>query len=312
MNKQIVLVSTFCNTEEKIEILRKNIVKIKNKGIDVALITPLILPADIIESSDYVFFTKENPILDWPVHSMYNWRFLTFDDKKVKISETYPDYGWSGLNHVKRLGEMFLNYPYETYAYIIYDTILNDGHLDMIRNGHDAIVFPSKRGGDIWKVGLHLMIFNKEMLGRLVKKITLRDYLSYSDYDAFAYLHNHLVKPMQIEIAKEPVEDEIFYYENVDVLNHSTDENIKYFISSPDEYVEEVRLLFYNIKESFDLKISINGNQHSYTISNGFIIPLGLLKKDVESIIIEYNNIVRDITEKIKSIKNSELIEIKE
>jgi hypothetical protein len=116
---------------------------------------------------------------------------------------------------------------------------------------------------------------------------------------------------MQIEIAKEPVEDEIFYYENIDVLNHSTDENIKYFLSSPDEYVEEVKLIFYNIKESFNLKISINGNQYSYTISDGFIIPFGLLKTEIESVIIEYNNIVRDITEKIKSIKNSELIEIK-
>lgn len=311
MVKQIVLISTFCNTEDKIEILRNNIKKIKNAGFDVALITSLILPTDIIQISDYVFFTKENPVLDWPVHAMFNWKYLTFEDKILKISQTYADYGWSGLNHVKRLGEMFLNYPYEIYAYIIYDTILKDEHIDLISNGHESIVFPSKRGKDTWKVGLHLMIFNKEMLSRLIKRITLRDYLSYKDYDAFAYLDYHLVRPLQIEIAKEPVEDEIFYYENVDILNHSTDDNIKYFLSSPDEYPEEVKLLFYDVKEPFDLKLTINGNSFSYHIINGIIIPLGVLKKDVESVTIEYNNIIRDLTEKIKSIKNSILLEIK-
>ena len=58
MNNQIVLVSTFCDTDEKIEILLKNIKKIKSKGLDVALISPLVLPEIVIKNADFVFFKK--------------------------------------------------------------------------------------------------------------------------------------------------------------------------------------------------------------------------------------------------------------
>lgn len=310
MNEQIVLISTFCDTDDKIKILLNNIKKIKNEGFDVAIISPLILPNEIIDISDYVFFTKENPILDWPQHSMYGWKILNFDEYRVKIWQTYPDYGWSGLNHVKRLGEMFINYDYKTFAYIIYDSVLNDEHFKLIRDGHEGIVYPSKRGKDVWKVGLHLMVFNKEMLRHLIDRINLKDYLSYHDFDAFAYLHNHLVNPLQIEIAKEPVEDEIYFYEKTDMFNHSPNENIKYFISSPDEYIEEVKILFYDNNKIFDLKITVNDTEQLYNIKNGDIISLNLLKGDVRIVILEYNGEIIDVTEKIKSIKNSAIVKI--
>jgi hypothetical protein len=305
MNNEIILISTFCNTEEKIKILQKNILKIKNKGFDVAIITPLNLPHDVIEISDYVFFTKENPILDWPIHSMYNWKIFNLNDKKIKISQTYPDYGWAGLNHVKRLGEMFLNYNYKTYAFIIYDSVLTDIHFEKIRNSHEGIVYPSKRNNDVWKVGLHLMIFNKEMLKRVVNRITLKDYLSYKDFDAFAYLHTHIVIPLQLEIDEEPVEDEIFYYENIDILNHSIHEGVKYFISSPYEVVEDVKIFFYDITEPLNIKLKINEIETTHTVSNLDVISSNLLKLEIKSIIIEYDNKTHDLTEKLNNIKNS-------
>jgi hypothetical protein len=310
MGREIILISTFCNTEEKIEILRKNILKIKNEGFDVAIISPINLPQDIIEKCDYTFFTKENPILDWPVHSMYNWRHITIKGEHFSFWQTYPDYGWSGLNHVKRLGEMFINYPYETYAFIIYDSILTENNFESIRKSHEGIVYPSKRGEDIWKVGLHLMIFNKDMLKRVIDKITLSSYLSYEDFDAFAFLHNHIVIPLQLEIAKDPIEDEIFYYEDVDIMNHSIDSNIKYFISSPDEFVEEVRILFYEINEPFNVVLKVNGQEFSHKITEIDIISTGLLKSEIMSLTLFYNGITHDLTEKLKSIKNSAIIKL--
>lgn len=311
MNNQIVLVSTFCDTDEKIEILLKNIKKIKSKGLDVALISPLILPEIVIKNADFVFFTKENPILDWPTHSMYGWQVLNFGSHSLKIWQTYPDYGWAGLNHVKRLGEMFINYHYSTFAFIIYDSMLTDEHFDLIKKGHESIVYPSKRGEDIWKVGLHLMVFNREMLHHVIDRIQLKDYLSYPDFDAFAYLHNHLVIPLQIQIAKDPVEDEIYFYEKTNMLNHSSDEDVKYFISSPDEYVEEVKILFYGNDEIIKIKTIVNGIENTHTnVNNGDIISLGLLKNDIKSVVLEYDDKKFDITNKIKSIKNSAIVKI--
>jgi hypothetical protein len=305
MSKEIILISTFCDTEEKIEILRKNILKIKNEGFDVAIISPINLPQNIVEKCDYTFFTKENPILDWPVHAMYNWKDIVIKGENFKFWQTYPDYGWSGLNHVKRLGEIFINYPYETYAFIIYDSILTENDFESIRKSHEGIVYPSKRGKEVWKVGLHLMIFNKDMLKRVIDKITLPAYLSYKDFDAFAFLHNHIVIPLQLEIAKEPIEDEVFYYEDVDILNHSIDENIKYFVSSPDEFIEEVRILFYEFNEPFDVILKVNEQEFLHTITEIDTISTELLKSEITSLILCYNGITHDLTEKLKSIKNN-------
>ena len=62
------------------------------------------IPEKIIKKANYVFFTKENEVLDWPEHAIFFWRDFHFKDKKIRISRTVADYGWAGLLHVKRLG----------------------------------------------------------------------------------------------------------------------------------------------------------------------------------------------------------------
>ena len=57
--KKIALISTFCNTEEKQNLLKENIIKIKNLGIDVIAISPIQIPQDIVSLCDYFLYTKE-------------------------------------------------------------------------------------------------------------------------------------------------------------------------------------------------------------------------------------------------------------
>ena len=305
--KNIVLISTYCDTDEKINVLKENNQKIKENDMDVAFISAIPLPLEVSDLADFSFFTNENPVLDWPQHSMYDWSKHFINDKIIEIWNTYPDYGWAGLTHVKRLGEMFSQYDYDYYNYIIYDTIIDDEVLKILKVGHPKIVFPSKRNEYVWKVGLHLMSFNKENLKELISNINLSDYLSYVDFDAFAYLHNHLVKPLNIQIGSKEVEDSIFYYEEVDNKNHSHDKSIKYFISSPDEVVDTLKLYFYNIPIPFELKLTVNSIESIINVSNGTLIDLGITKYDLQEVLLEYNGMIQNITEKIKSIKNSHL-----
>jgi hypothetical protein len=48
-------------------------------------------------------------------------------------------------------------------------------------------------------------------------------------------------------IEKTPIEDEIYYYENIDFFNCSPIEGIKFFVENDDEKLEPIKLLFYNI-----------------------------------------------------------------
>ena len=74
--KKIALISTFCDNNEKVEVLKETIIILKNKGMDVMCLSPnfINLSKEIVELSDFIFYTKENPILKWPEKSMTSWK----------------------------------------------------------------------------------------------------------------------------------------------------------------------------------------------------------------------------------------------
>lgn len=308
-SRQIILISSFCDTDEKLYVLRKNLIKLKEHNFDIAIISPLTIPNDIIEMSDFTFITKENPILEWPTHAMRTWRVFNYEDKNLEISKTYSDYGWCGLMHVKRMGEMFINYDYETFVFMIYDSILDERHFKIIEEGREGLVFPSKRGDDIWQVGLHLMIFDKKMLKRVIELIRLEDYLSHRNFDAFAFLHNNIVKHLQLDIDEIPVEDEIYFYDKIDILDEVNNDNFKIFISSPDpfEYIEDVKLFIYDVKNPFVIKITVNDSFNHYNIDGDKLISTLLPNKDIFYLGLEFLECQLDMTHKLKSIKNSSI-----
>lgn len=306
----IVLISAYCNTEEKLNVLRKNLKIIKSKGIDTAVISPLPFPEDITNLSDYTFITKENPVLDWPDRAISVWR--TVPPTHEKLTTTTPDYGFAGLNHVKRLGEMFINYDYKHFTFIIYDTIITDQVLKILEEGHESIVYPSKFTNSdlIFDVSLHLLSFNKENLKKVIGCIDFEQYKkSRQEWDAFAYLHNKVVKPLDINIGKLVIEDEIHYHE--DLFNHSPIPDFTYFIHSPDENHQipnrdyELQIFFYNIKTPLHLSFNINNVKKEFLIENNTTINLGIKKSQMKNVSFDYQNKTYDITDKILKLKHT-------
>ncbi len=118
--KKIVLISTYCDTTEKVQILKNNITKIKSFGLDVLVISPLTLPSEII------FFTKENPLLVWPVRSFTFWKSVNTKEGWVKMHHNLADYGWAGLYQVKKLSQIALSYDYDIFYHMIYDLVIDD------------------------------------------------------------------------------------------------------------------------------------------------------------------------------------------
>src|SRR5690606_28310757 len=107
MNK-IVLISSYCDTEEKINILNKNIDTIKSLGLDIMLNSPIILPLELITKCDYFFLTKDNPVFTWPERALYTWRKLLYNNKTITLTRCFSDYSWAGLYQVKKLSEIAL------------------------------------------------------------------------------------------------------------------------------------------------------------------------------------------------------------
>jgi hypothetical protein len=304
--KKVALISTYCDTQEKLDILEKNIDNVRVCGLDVIVVSPIFIPENIQNKCDYFFLMKDNPVLDWPEKAMFAWKDLTLKDKRIKITKTYPDYGWAGLYQVKKLSEIALSLDYDYFYHMIYDLKFDENVVAGFLSEKECDVYSSKRGKIIWEVGLHFMIFNREKLKEFISYINYQSYLDSKRGDAFVWLHN-LINVFPYNIVKKPVEDEIYYYEGKDFFNSSPIEGLKFFVEKNDEKDTTIKILFYDIQGTKDIVLNVGHNKYWYNVSDNLLIDLGFDKKNILNVSIEFNGIIYDITKTIKKIKHNTL-----
>jgi SAM-dependent methyltransferase len=305
--KKVALISTFCDTQEKIDVLEKNIKLVKEQGLDVIAISPIPLPQSVTSLCDYVFITKDNPVLDWPKRAMRAWVNININGEPRKISRTYPDYGFAGLTQVKQLSDIALSFDYNQFYHMIYDLKIDENVIEGFNSNKDCSVYPSKRDNIVWAVGLHYMIFNRENLKKFVSQITLENYLGVKDADAFEWLHNlRNIVPYKIE--STPVEDEIYYYENIDFFNYSPTDNFKFFIEKNDETLSSIKLLFYDLNGNKEIKIKVGDGSDSVIVNKNQIVNLGFNKTNYQNVSLEMDSVEYDITEIIKNVKHNSIV----
>lgn len=307
--KKVALISTYCDNQEKLDVLSKNIDNVKEFGLDVIVISPIVLPESIQKKCDYYFQTKDNPILEWPVKGMFFWKDLPLNDKIIKITRTITDYGWAGLTQIKTLSEIALSLDYDYYYHMIYDLKFDETVAEGLLGEAESNVYSSRRKDTIWEVGLHFMIFNKEKMRKFISLISLESYLRLTSGDAFVWLYN-LKDILPYNIVNSPVEDEIFYYEGKDFFDSSPIRGIKIFIDKNDEEDGNIKMLFFDVEETKHIFLTVGTTKYEYVINGNSLIDLGFNKDDVQNVSIDHNEVNYDLTDIIKKIKHNTLNEI--
>ena len=302
--KKVALISTYCDTQEKLDVLEKNIDNIKKLSIDVIVISPIFLPQYIQTKCDYFFLTKDNPVLEWPQKAMQAWKNILINGKSITITRVYADYGWAGLSQVKKLSELALALDYDYFYHMIYDLKFNETVIDGLNGKGECDIYSSKRKDTIWDVGLHFMVFNRENLQKFIPHITLENYLTAERGDAFVWLHK-LRETFPYNIIQKPVEDEIYYYENSDFFNFSPIAELPFFIIKDDEQLDSIKLLLYLSIEHIPFQIQVDDLILDEVSENFKIIDLGFNKLSPKSVQIIYNKTVFDITDTINKLKHS-------
>lgn len=302
--KKVALISSFCDTQQKINILSENINFLKNIGIDTIVISPFSLPDEIINNSTYFFKTNDNPVLDWPFRAMYSWKEIYIYGEKYRIAKTHADYGWAGLYQVKQLSEIGLILDYDQYFHMIYDLKIDEEIVQYFKSDKTCCLFPSKRDVTIWDVGLHFMIFDKMNLKRFISFIHLDSYLNINDGDAFTWLKN-LRTFFPYELESKQVEDWIYYYDGFDFYNYSPTNEFSMFIIKDDQLKDSIKLLFYSLNLQEEIKVIVNSNEKCFIIENYSIFDLELTAKSISSVVLLYKENFYDITETINNIKHN-------
>lgn len=305
MERKLVLISSFCDTEKKCEVLSKNISIIKSMGLDILLITPFNLPEKHIRLCDYVFITKDNHVLDWPQKAIIYWKQFFINNKMIKINKSVPDYGYAGLYQTKQLSEIALSLNYDYFYHIIYDLKFDEIVISGLNSTEAAKVYPSKRNDTVWSAGLHFMIFNKENLKKYADSITLESYLFNNNGDVHTWLNN-LRYILPYNISDKPVEDEIYFFDDVDIFNSSPIPDINFFIEKNDQSLSNIKLFFYNTNNK-KINIKIENTILNSEIKNDEIVDLGFNIYNIKNTSIIVGGLEFDVTADIVKIKHSSI-----
>jgi hypothetical protein len=268
--------------------------------------SPLPLPSDVINMCDFYVQTKENPLLYWPQKSVMSWVRYTGKDREIVIKRSVIDYGWAALYQTKKLSEYALTYDYERYYHIIYDTEIDDTVVSTFLSDKKCNFYPFHEH----KVSLHLIALDRENLLKFSNLITFDSYLKFNSI-VENWLYDTLIKSnMDYKIELEKIEDLILFHKDENLFDYSDISGLVFFIVKDVVHNDEVCLYFYNNKEKINVLITVDGVESSYNISNRDIVNLGFKPYNIKNVLISYNGIVSDITEKIKNITHN-VIEIK-
>jgi len=302
MNKRVVLINSFCDKQNKIDVLEKNIKLIKSNNLDVILLSPINLPEYIIDLCHVFIQTKENPVTKWPGKTMFEiWGYSMYG-KKYVLYLGKPDYGWASFYQIKKLSQIGLTYNYDYFFHIIYDTIIDDYLLNTFLTNEKCILFPSNKGFD---VGGFFMGFDRDSLIIFEKIITEDVY--YKNHDVAEKILSNMSKILPCKIDTHTTKDEIYYYENVDLFNYSNFNSFKFFIHKRTLSDDTVKIFFYDMYEEFDICVEVNELSINQKISNHFLMDLGIHHDNVNNLSISFNNVNQNLISQYKNISHNKI-----
>jgi len=312
--KKIALISTFCDTQEKQDILFKNILKIKELGIDVMALGPnfIQLPSHITEACDYFFYTKDNPLLEWPVRAYTHWYRKEHSPEKILyMHRGLADYGWAALYQTKKLSQLALTFDYDIFYHLIYDVEIDEVVKQEFLSNEVNIIHPRenpKNPGEIWDSTLHFMVFDRPTMVKIEQEITLEEYLRTSgvaEGEVEKWKHK-----FNLTTSEHCVKDLIFYWEDFTFYDYKIFPEFEMFISKNsqtdilvnnkttcEQLGENLRIVFHGFEDTIgEVKVKVNGVWYNRTPKPFEFEEFPVSSQNINELIFEYNGKQVDYT----------------
>ena len=304
--EKIALISTFCNTPEKVHVLVENIKTLKSLGVDTMVNSFISLEPEIINLFDFYFQTKENPLLQWPERAnTFWWKQINSYGKEIMLHRDVDDYGWAAIYQMKKLSEIALTFNYDIFYHITYDIIISNKLTQDILNNKINITYHAINPNDPldqWNVSPLFINFGKENLIKFLSKINKDEYVKLNGFaEDFIEI---ILEDIPMSKSEFPVKDSITYTNgcNNNLFNYSQSDNYKIFFSN--NWTNRFSFVIYDIKEG-NLKVLLN-NQEVSNIED--LVPqrfdsdnlnIDSFKVIFNDEVIEYNNIINDIARNV-------------
>jgi hypothetical protein len=265
--KKIALLSTFCDTPEKIKVIIENSRILKSLGVDVMVNSPIHLDSEVVKEFDFYFKNKENPVLTWPERVHTAWRVQTNKlGQTVKISRGMKEYGWAALYQIKKLSEIALTYDYDIFYHMNYDILLDDELIEEILSDSRNKIYPvrdERTPGHVWQGSPLLSSFDRETLQKISEDTTKERYREgysiaedfvHSWVEKFGLEHSSYHAKDRISLGND---SEIFSeVREKDIMDYSKKTEYKFFWNKEEG---NLKFVLWNFDESIKIRVSING-----------------------------------------------------
>lgn len=304
--KKLFLISSYCDSQEKKDVLKKNLIKIKDLGCDTMLLSPIGLESNIIDLCDYYYQTKENPVSTIEEKTYIHWRTINRDGKMVKMERFFPEYGWAALYQNKKLSQIGLTFDYDIFYHVIYDTKFNDDLVKEIEsNTKNKYYSNMSTNGGFNEFSLHYLPLDRDMM------ISFESFLNKDDYNGTDDLtHDYMLKWCKkegIEHSNLTVEEYINYYTDIDFFSIYSGEEVNIFFEKYEKNNKKNKFFIYDLKHD-KVDVIVNDSYEFNDIRDKDIIETDFYCKDIYSIKINVGGKITECIESYNKIERTKLI----
>lgn len=137
--KKLVLISSFCNSPEKIKILNCNLEILKKMDVTIVLHSPLFLEKEIVEKVDFFIFEKN---LEGGGETILFWNYQNIGDKSYYFERNWTKPYQKSLSQLRSLLEFSESKEsFDLYYFLMYDVLLTEDLVDFMKNNDTSGYF---------------------------------------------------------------------------------------------------------------------------------------------------------------------------
>ena len=229
MEEEIVLISAYTPTKEKVTLLRNLVSKLKEFKYKIAVCTHSITPQDIIEECDYFFYDKENK-LNYDLDIKYN-HYFNAAGFKFKFKG-----GYNPSTHIYPIIKMV--YPSIKYLQGLGYKKLHHLEYDTILTGNDSLKTHSLLLDSYDIVGYNENPEKNYILGgfKSYNMLNVNFNKIPTDENTLISLYRSYYQNQQFPVTEKIVFDLLFSKNNIKFLNPNSLININTQLSTNSEY----------------------------------------------------------------------------
>lgn len=297
MMKKLVLIGSYCNTPQKLKVLKTNLEILRKIDVHILLYSPIPLGEDLIDLVDYFFLDKRfSPEGD---EMQIFWTSGSYDGISMKMSYVWLDSVAGVISQTKSLIHLSRNLDYDLLYFLLYDVVLTSDLVHFMAEKEEGF-FPFMVRSDesretISDCSTQIYSMRKNKADRFDSLLNFSSIKQYPNAESFFKV---ILESLEIPIYSDiEVEDHIHTFRNWqrDFYNYSPFPDFKIFFQNyRNDPPLTTHVLIYDIKNPCRIFIRINDEAHPFQLDGQNVLEI---LPEYEKFEIWYDGIIFDVLE---------------